>query len=346
MFISALSSYLHSPYYQPFSIFLNQFSSYLSHAATTPHELIITGVFIIYVDDLIDTHTTQMFDLLASCNLTQHVKIHTHRHGHTLDLIISLANTTLSPIINSSYIVTSDHYPIFTNINVRPSPLPPLTTFACRNINAIHYSKFINDLHSSPLITNSLSTFQTYSTYFTRLCSPLDHYASLLTTTNKSSRTAPTAPTAWITTEILSLKTARRRLERTYIQSHSIFDLNLLRSAPNHYQKFIAAAKKSFLSSLVHSSSSNPRALEKLSTRSYTELQIAPYPHHLLWLPYLSYLPPTSPIKSKQLHLNLQTNRSSTPAPSLPSSFLLYFTLSLFHSCILTRNRQSTIAII
>ena len=45
--------------------------------------------------------------------------------------------------------------------------------------------------------------------------------------------------TSWITTEILSLTSARRRLERTYIASHSIFDLKLLRSATNRYHKFI-----------------------------------------------------------------------------------------------------------
>ena len=72
-----------------------------------------------------------------------------------------------------------------------------------------------------------------------------------------------TALTPWITTEILSLKSARRRLERTYIASHSIFDLKLLRSAINRYHKFIAAAKKSFYVSLVQSSSSKPRALWK-----------------------------------------------------------------------------------
>ena len=62
-----------SPYSQPFSTFLNLFSSFLSHAATTPHEFIITGDFNIHVDDLSDTQTIQFFDLLASCDLTQHV---------------------------------------------------------------------------------------------------------------------------------------------------------------------------------------------------------------------------------------------------------------------------------
>ena len=125
---------------------------------------------------------------------------------------------------------------------------------------------------STPLTTQNSSTTSTpvlslqtlpaacpvCSTYFSQ---PFAHYSiitPLLTKTNKSSRTASTP---WITPEILSLKSARRRLERTYIVSHSIFDLKLLRSSTNRYHKFIATAKKSFYTELVQSSSSKPRAL-------------------------------------------------------------------------------------
>ena len=196
------------------------------------------------------------FYLLASCNLTQHVKIPTHRHGRTLDLIITPTNTTLNPIITSSHIVTSDHYQIVTSINVLPNQPPPPTTFTYRRINAIDYPKFIDDLNSSPLITNPPGCLpDLLDSFFTTLRSLLDHHAPLLTKTNISSRTAPTP---WITTEILSLKSVRRRLERTYIASHSIFDLKLLRSATNRYHKFIASAKKSFYASLVQSSSKHP----------------------------------------------------------------------------------------
>ena len=90
-------------------------------------------------------------------------------------------------------------------------------------------------------------------TYFSQ---PFAHYSiitpHLLTKTNKSSHTAPTP---WITPEILSLKSSRRRLERTYIASHSTFDLKMLRSSTNRYHKFITAAQKSFYASLVQSAS-------------------------------------------------------------------------------------------
>ena len=151
----------------------------------------------------------------------------------------------INPIIITSHIVTSDHYPIFTSINVHSSPPPLPTIFTYRRINTIDYPKFIDDLNSSPLITNHPSCLlDLLDLFFATLRSLLDHHAPLLTKTNKSSRTAPTP---WITPEILSLKSARRRLEHTNIASHSIFDLKLLRSFTNRYHKFIAAVKKVIL---------------------------------------------------------------------------------------------------
>ena len=164
---------------------------------------------------------SKLFYLFASCNLTQHVKISTHRHSHTLDLIITPVNTTLNPIITSSHIVTSDHYPIFTSINVCLNPPPPPTTFTYCLINAIDYPKFIDNLNSSPLITNPACCLPNlFDSFFATLRSLLDHHAPLQIKTKKSSLTAPTP---WIITEILSLTSARHRLERTYIASHSIF---------------------------------------------------------------------------------------------------------------------------
>ena len=235
-------------------------------------------------------------------------------HGATQEF----KSPTLNPIITSSHIVTSDHYPIFTSINVHPNQPPPPITVTYRRINAIDYTKFIDDVNSSPLITNPPSCLpDLLDLFFAIRRSLLDHHAPLLTKTNKSSRTASTP---WITTEIFSLKSARRRQEHTYIATHSIFDLELLLSATNHHHKFIAAARKSFNASFILSSSSKPRALWKTV-------------NNILQRTANRYLPTTSPLaalpqlfvtyisdKISQLHFILQTNHSSTSAHSFPPS--------------------------
>ena len=106
----------------------------------------------------------------------------------------------------------------------------------------------------------------------------------------------------------------RRNLFGTKLQFRKILfgsqRVKLLRSATNHYHKFISFAKKSFYSSLVHSSSSNPRALWKTINKilhrtvncSPTTLSpLAALPQ--LFANYFSD-------NISKLHFNLQTNSS------------------------------------
>jgi len=65
----------------PFSKFLDEFSSFLSLAAT-PHEFIITGDFNIHLDNLTDTLTSQFLSVLSSFNLTHHADFPTHDKNH------------------------------------------------------------------------------------------------------------------------------------------------------------------------------------------------------------------------------------------------------------------------
>ena len=114
----------------------------------------------------------------------------------------------------------------------------------------------------------------------------------------------------------------------TYIASHSIFYLKLLRSSTNRYHKFIAAAKKSFYAAAkksfyaapVQSSSCKPRALWKtINTILHrTANRSLPTSFPLAALPqiFATYFSD----KISKLHFNLKTNPSSTPAHSVPPS--------------------------
>ena len=94
------SSSTHS---KPFSVFLDHFSSFLSFAATTPHEFIITGDFNIHLDNPADTLTSQFLSLLSSFNLSQHVHFPTHDKNHILDLVITSSNTSLAPAVSCTH---------------------------------------------------------------------------------------------------------------------------------------------------------------------------------------------------------------------------------------------------
>ena len=124
---------------------------------------------------------------------------------------------------------------------------------------------------------------------------------------------------------------------------HSIFDLKLLRSATTRYHKFIAQPISHSTPHLSSPPHPNLELFRKLSITSYTELQIAPYPHRPLWLPYHSYLPHTSLIKSQSF---ISTYKPTHLPPQLILSHFHPFSTPLLHSCHLTRNRQSALSII
>src|SRR6218665_727039 len=91
-----------SDYSQKPSVFLDEFGSLLSLAATTPNEFVLVGDFNVHVDTPSDTLPSSFLNLLSSVNLVQHVNFPTHIENHTLDLLITSTASLLSPKVSCS----------------------------------------------------------------------------------------------------------------------------------------------------------------------------------------------------------------------------------------------------
>ena len=137
-----------------FSQFLADFQTLISSISTTPYEFLITGDFNIHVDDLTDSNALKFISLLDLANLTQHVPFSTHCHSHTLDLVITTSDSSLSPTFTPSPIFPSDHIPVIYSLNISPSPTVPLSKHLTRSIHSINIKSFIHDIMSSNLITH------------------------------------------------------------------------------------------------------------------------------------------------------------------------------------------------
>ncbi len=61
----------------------------------------------------------QFSDLIDSFNITQFVCDTTHRHGHTLDLVLSMG-LSISEVFTEDYYI-SDHRPVFFNFDLPAS---------------------------------------------------------------------------------------------------------------------------------------------------------------------------------------------------------------------------------
>ena len=156
-------------YSQSISAFLDEFQTFVSATATTPHQFTIPGDFNIHLDDLLTF--LQFTDLLSFTNLTQHVFVSTQIHNHTLDLVITSSHTSLSPTISQSFTTISDYFPIFTHLNLTPTPPPLHFKFTFRRTKA---------LISSNSITTSLHPIYFYTLlhdYLNCLIATIPHYA-------------------------------------------------------------------------------------------------------------------------------------------------------------------------
>ena len=74
----------------------------------------IVGDFNIHVDDSTDIQAGKLHDIIASHSLHQHVTSPTHTQGHTLDLVITHDNQTISvhsvdpPLLSDHSFVVAD----------------------------------------------------------------------------------------------------------------------------------------------------------------------------------------------------------------------------------------------
>jgi len=239
-----------------FSTFLDEFRSFLEHAATTPHDFIITGDFNIHVNKS-ERQSIQFLDLLHSHNLNQHVTFPTHKLGNTLDLVIVPCASSLSPVLSTHPVRPADHFPVLSRFQLSIPDSPPIAIRTFRRIRSIDVDKFMSDLSSEPLIINPPSTLShligSYDSTLTRL---LDKHAPLI---SKPIQSRPSNP--WFTPYLHHLKTARRRLEKAWKHSANSFNLSRLRLVTNLYHRSIINAKKLYNASLIGANKSQPRKL-------------------------------------------------------------------------------------
>ena len=206
----------------PFLIFsLTWTLFFLSLAATTPHEFLITGDFNLHLDDPTNSQAQQFLAALNSTNLTQHASFPTHQDNHTLDLVITANISFLSPVIDHFPVSPSDHFPIFSTLTISPLPSSPLSNFSFRCLKSIRISKFTWDILNSRLITHPPTDLSDLVDFYnTTLSTLLDKHAPL-----KTRRMRAKPPDPWFTPALSKLKSARRHLERTWFTTRSSYDL-------------------------------------------------------------------------------------------------------------------------
>ena len=247
-------------------------NEFLSFAATSPHEFIITGDFNIHLDNPTDHLSSQFLSLLSSFNLTQHVNFPTHNRNHTLDSVISSSDTSLTPSVSTTLFSPSDHFPVFTELSVNRTPLPPPTSHSFRRLHSVDIDSFLSDLNPSQLVTNPPDYLDCLLTaYNSTLSSIPDKLAPvIITISNRKSKSNP-----WFSHTLRAFRTTLRHAESIYNRT---LDWSKFKSLRNRYHHLILDATKQYLSKLLSSSSDNHRRLCKTVNKLLNHESVAPLP--------------------------------------------------------------------
>lgn len=132
--------------------FLDEFSDLLDSIVVSSACLLIVGDFNFHVDSTTDSSAANFLHLIASYGLCQYVSSPTHRHGHTLDLVIGRPTDKLvGDTETGNYF--SDHMTVFCYLRSRSLP-PPVRNVSFRSYKSFSLDSFHTDLARLPLPTD------------------------------------------------------------------------------------------------------------------------------------------------------------------------------------------------
>jgi len=141
----------------------------------------------------------------------------------------------------------SDHFPVFTTVDMPTISSPPPVMHSVRHIKSINGEDFNHDLASEPLITEPPTTLyellECYNATLTRL---LEKHAPLI---NKPAPSRPINPL--ITLFLSGLKATRRRLEKVWLTSKDSCHLMRLCQISDYYHHSVVLAKQAYDTSLI-----------------------------------------------------------------------------------------------
>lgn len=248
----------------PYSSFLAEFSEFLSNLAITKDKIILVGDFNIHVDVENDCLSTSFRSILDSLGFSQVVKGPTHKHLHTLDLILTygldIENLAIFPhndFLSDHFLITFDF--ILTSFN------PPDKTVLTRSISDKEIAKFkeriplaIDSLLGSlDRYTNVSSGIDCLTNNVTdTLKSTLDDIAPLKKKIKKQEKLAP-----WFNSFTRELKQCSRRLERIWRSTKTDIAYIAWKDSFKTYKKALCRSRTAYYSSLIEENQNNPRFL-------------------------------------------------------------------------------------
>ena len=237
--------------------FLNDFSDLLERLTTLSAPLMIVGDFNIHVDDSTDIQAGKLRDIIASHSLHQHVTSPTHTQGHTLDLVITHENQTISvhPVDPP---LLSDHSFVVADCDCLSPSVESASTRQVCNWRELDVDAFAAELQCSELVAAPPSDVESaVNAYNTTLRALLDKYAPA---DIKRVRTG-VSTARWYDRECRVTKRTTRKLERRYRRLRDAESRAAWRHQFDMQRRLYQSKFTSFWLATVNTCEGNPRVL-------------------------------------------------------------------------------------
>ena len=260
---------------KPNPSFLSDFSDFLTQLSAISPSILLLGDFNIHIDTDCKS-ATEFLELLHCLNFTQHVNFPTHSRGHILDLVCSTGLTIHH--LSSFNLNISDHLAITMDVDIPIPTAKDKQTISFRNLKSISPSALSASLASQisaspPLLTDNPSDLTKF--YNETLCSCLNQLDPIKTKTVSFTHSAP-----WYTPELHKMKSRKRQLERLHKKTGLTVHLQAFTDYLQQYKDALNITRSTYYSHLIHSCSTNPKAVFYSKQTSQAQRQYLQLIHH------------------------------------------------------------------
>ncbi|XDV31632.1 hypothetical protein PO909_002599 [Leuciscus waleckii] len=245
---------------KPNPSFLADLSDFLTQLSAISPSVLLLGDFNVHIDTNCKS-AIEFLEMLHCFNFTQHVNFPTHSQGHILDLVCS-TGLTISHL-SSLNLNISDHLVITMNIDLPITTTKNKRSISFRNLKSISTPALLASLVSKissipPLQTDNPSDLTDYYNETLSIC--LDQLAPIKTKTVSFTHSAP-----WYTPDLRKMKSRKRQLERLHRKTNLSVHLQAYTDYLEQYKEALKTARSTYYSHLIHSGSTNPKALFSLT---------------------------------------------------------------------------------
>lgn len=238
----------------------SRISDFLSFIVPTADNLLILGDFNIHICCPSKPLVKQFSDLVDSFNLIQSVCDATHRHGHTLDLVLSWGLSVSNVCVVDNCI--SDHSSVIFHFDLPSVISKNKSAVRCvRPVNETTANCFAeayaaNSMSSIIEVSGSSLNTEELTTVFNSVCLDILNDVAPLRYKRYKPQSQP-----WLNNEICGFRRACRKAERRWRRDRLQISYELLKDTLRTYQHAVKAARTKYFSDLINRTAHCPKVL-------------------------------------------------------------------------------------